>query len=122
MDIVPLGQVDALAISIVAANLQTVLGLNSDAVARLADPEDAYLPLRGQYSAGKILKVIESVGGSARFKLGITYCDICTPILKFVFGESQLGGKAAVISLHRIGHKNPATTYLRAAKIGIHGA
>jgi archaemetzincin len=120
LDLIPLGRVDARAVSIVAANLQTVMGLNAKVLPPLPDPETAYLPLRGQYAAGQILNALESVAGGARFKLGIVQCDICTPILKFVFGESQLGGKTAVISLYRLGHQDPGRMYLRAAKIGLH--
>ena len=54
---------------------------------------------RDQYTAGKILKALESLTDGARFRLGVAQFDLCTPILEFVFGESQLGGKAAVISL-----------------------
>jgi archaemetzincin len=106
-------------VSIVAANLQVVMGINANILPSLPNPEDAYLPLRAQYSAGKILRIVESVEG-ARFKLGVVQCDICTPILKFVYGESQLGGVAAVISLCRLEHKEPDRMYMRAAKIGLH--
>ncbi len=120
LDIIPLGWVDALAVSVVAANLQTLMGLNAAIMPSLPAPEYAYLPLRSQYAAGKILQTLESITGGAKFKLGIVQCDLCTPILKFVFGESQLGGKAAVISLHRLQDKDSARAYLRAAKIGLH--
>jgi len=122
VNLIPLGKVDSLAVSIVAANLHTVLGLNADALPPIGNPDFAFLPLRNQYSAGKIIKMLETVNGSAKFKIGIVQCDLCTPILKFVFGESQLGGQAAVISLHRLWHGDPSRTYLRAAKIGIHEA
>jgi len=120
IDIVPIGHVDALAVSVVAANLQTLMGLNADTLPLHPEPEYAYLAVRSQYAAGKIIKELESIDEGSRFKLGIVQCDLCTPILKFVFGESQLGGKAAVISLHRLQDKDPARTYLRAAKIGLH--
>jgi len=109
-----------MAVSIVAANIQTIIGLNSDTLPPVPDPEFAYVPLRGQYAAGKILQSLETLPSGARFKLGIVSVDICTPILKFVFGESQLGGKAAVISLCRLGGADPEHLYLRAAKIGLH--
>jgi archaemetzincin len=106
-------------ISIVAANLQVVMGVNANILPPLPDPEDAYLPLRSQYSAGKILRLVESVEG-ARFKLGVVHCDLCTPILKFVYGESQLGGIAAVVSLYRLEDKDLERMYMRAAKISLH--
>jgi archaemetzincin len=120
VDIVPLGRVSPLAVSVVAANLQAVIGLNAGTLPALPDPDYAYLPARDQYGAGKILLALESIPGGARFKLGVVAFDICTPILKFLFGESQLGGKAAVISLYRLADKDPARMYLRAAKIGLH--
>jgi archaemetzincin len=120
INIVPIGWVDTLAVSVVAANLQTLMGLNAATLQPQPDPEYAYLPLRSQYAAGEIIKALESIVGGARFKLGIVQSDLCTPILKYVFGESQLGGKAGVISLHRLWDKNSERTYLRAAKIGLH--
>jgi archaemetzincin len=120
LDVIPLGRVDELAVSVVAANVQTVIGLNADTLPPFPDPEYAYLPHRAQYTAGKILKVLEEHAGGARFKLGVGQFDLCTPILEFVFGESQLGGKAAVISLYRLGDNDPGRMYLRAAKIGLH--
>lgn len=119
LDIIPLGQVNERTISIVAANLQVIIGLNVNILPPFPEPEDAYLTLRSQYSAGKILRIVESIEG-ARFKLGIVQCDICTPILKFVYGESQLGGVAAVISLCRLEHEEPDRMYMRAAKISLH--
>ncbi len=109
-----------MAVSIVAANLETVVGLNAEILPTFPDPEYAYVSLRGQYSAGKILNALESVADEAIFKLGLVQFDLCTAILKFVFGESQLGGKAAVVSLCRLRGEDPAGLYLRTAKIAIH--
>lgn len=109
-----------MAVSIVAANIQTVIGLNSKILPPLPDPEYALVSLRGQYLAGKILTALESVENVAILKLGLMQCDLCTPILKFVFGNSQLGGKAAVVSLFRLVSDEPGGMYLRAAKIAIH--
>lgn len=120
INIIPLGDVDATVVSVVAANLQTLMGLNAFVLPPHPEPEYAYLALRGQYAAGEIIKTLGSIDEGARFKLGIVRCDLCTPILKFVFGESQLGGRAAVISLYRLWAKDAAHSYLRAAKIGLH--
>lgn len=109
-------------LSVLAANLQTVMGLNAQILPPLPKPEYAYIPLRGQFSAGKILNALERVAENGILKLGVVQSDLCTPILKYVFGESQLGGKAAVISLSRLGHEDRERSYLRAAKICIHEA
>ena len=120
IDIIPIGCVDPLAVSIVAANLQTIMGLNAAILDALPEDEGAYLPLRNQYSASRILNVLEATQEGATFKLGVVQVDLCTPILKFVFGESQLGGKAAVVSLYRLAHNDPKKLYLRGAKVSLH--
>jgi archaemetzincin len=120
LDIILLGPVDETAVSIVAANLQAVMGLNTDIQPVLEKPDYAYLPGRGQYDAAKILNAIAETADKTPFKLGLTEYDLCTPILTFVYGESQLGGKAAVISLQRLFDRDLQLTYLRAAKISLH--
>ena len=120
IDLIPIGSIDPLAVSIVAANLQAILGLNTDVVYSRPDPEYALLPKRQQFDALKIIKELSRETRGAVFKLGVTELDICTPILTFVFGESQLGGKIALISLNRLQEGSPELTFERAAKIGVH--
>jgi archaemetzincin len=121
LDLIPLGQVDPLVLSIVAANLQAVLGLNTDIVQPRPIPDYAYLSSRRQYDAVKILKSLAAESDGAPLKLGITPYDLCIPILTYVYGESQLGGKSAVVSLNRL-HDNYSRerTFNRIAKICIH--
>ena len=120
LNIVPLGAVDALAIAVVAANLQALMGLNTDIRSKQPAPDYAYQHGRRQYDAGKIIDHLASDALPAPLTLGVTRFDICTPILSFVFGESQLGGCAALISLYRITDAQTEMTYTRAAKIGLH--
>ena len=120
IDLIPLGRIDQLAVSIIAANLQAILGLNSDVSEPRQEPEYALLPQRQQFDALKIIKELSRETYGAPFKLGVTALDICTPILTFVYGESQLGGKIALISLNRLQGGAPELTYERAAKIGVH--
>lgn len=121
LDLIPLGRVDPLLLSIVAANIQAVLGLNTDIAAARPKPDYAYLSSRRQYDAVKILKALAAESDGAPFKLGITSCDLCIPILTYVYGESQLGGKSAVVSLNRLhDHYSRERTFNRIAKIGIH--
>lgn len=120
LNIVPLGAVDELAVAVVAANLQAVMGLNTDVRPRRPRPEYAYQHGRRQYDAGKIIEALASATAAAPLTLGITRYDICTPILTFVYGESQLGGKAALISLYRISDEKTEVACTRAAKIGLH--
>lgn len=120
LDLIPFGVLDPLAVSIVGANLQAVLGLLTDIRPARAKPDYAFMPVRNQYDASKILKSLAAETDGAHFKLGMTQGDLSIPILTYVFGESQLGGKAAVISLHRLFDIDRQVVYQRAAKIAVH--
>ncbi|PJB32913.1 MAG: hypothetical protein CO109_02065 [Deltaproteobacteria bacterium CG_4_9_14_3_um_filter_65_9] len=66
-------------------------------------PPESYEARRNQYYSTKILK--EMLGGvpqDALKLLGVTDKDLCIPILTYVFGEAQVGGMAAVVSLARL--------------------
>ena len=120
LDLIDFDQVDKMAVSVIAANLQAVAGLNTNILPAVEPPDDAYVPVRGQFDATIIIKKLADMDNGAPFKLGIIGHDLCSPILSFVYGESQLGGKAALISLHRLLDDDPETYYQRAAKISLH--
>jgi archaemetzincin len=66
-------------------------------------PGDAFDPRRGQHSSTRILAWLKDRHDGARRVLGVTDADLFIPILTFVFGEAQLGGRAAVVSTARLG-------------------
>ncbi|BBO72330.1 hypothetical protein DSCA_62600 [Desulfosarcina alkanivorans] len=96
------------------------MGLNTDVRPGQPDPDYAYEHGRHQYDALKIIKVLAADAGGVPLTLGVTRVDICTPILTFAFGESQLGGNAALISLFRLADEKTDVTCTRAVKIGLH--
>ena len=120
IELIPLGQVDPLAIAVVAANLQALLGLNTRIRSVRPDPEYAYIPTRQQFNAIKIIKQLSQETREVYFQIGVTNLDICTPILTFVFGESQLGGNTALVSLNRLRGSGKDLAYERVAKISVH--
>lgn len=120
VEIIPLGVLDETLSQILAANLEAVLGLSSLIAPEQDEPEYAYAPARDQYDAGPILKELAARSEGPPLKLGLTMVDLCMPILTFVYGESQLGGKAAVMSLSRLLDIKADVLYQRAAKIGLH--
>jgi archaemetzincin len=69
-------------------------------------PGEAWDPRRRQYETGRILKWLESRHTGAAKVLGLTDVDLFIPILTFVFGEAQLGGRAAVVSTARLAVTN----------------
>jgi archaemetzincin len=67
------------------------------------DPERAFDPARGQYNSTLLLAQLQSGPGARSTRvLGVTGVDLFIPVLSYVFGEAQLPGRAAVMSLHRL--------------------
>ncbi len=64
---------------------------------------DCFEEKRKQYNSTKILgEMLREIPTDALKVLGIIDSDISIPILTFVFGEAQLGGQAAIVSLTRL--------------------
>jgi archaemetzincin len=73
------------------------------AMPQIPVPPSSYEAVRNQYYSTKILReMLKEVPGDAFKLLGVTDKDLCIPILTYVFGEAQLGGTAAVVSLARL--------------------
>lgn len=88
-------------------------------------PEDAFDARRGQHSSTRILAWLKDRHGGTRHVLGVTDADLFIPILTFVFGEAQLGGRTAVVSTARLGDGapipgEPARIALRLQKEAVH--
>ena len=69
----------------------------------LIDPSFAYDPSRKQHNSSLLLaKLIDMKPRDALRILGVTDLDLFIPILTFVFGEAQLNGPAAIVSISRL--------------------
>jgi archaemetzincin len=87
-----------------------------------ARPSDAYDPRRKQWSTSRILAWMGTVGPPGMV-LAVTDQDLFIPILTFVFGEAQLGGRVAVVSTARLGEPglpDPRVALERLAKESVH--
>ena len=67
-----------------------------------ARPRHAFDPRRKQHASGTILRWLLEAGPPSGKVLGITDRDLFIPILTYVFGEAQLGGRAALVSTARL--------------------
>lgn len=59
-------------------------------------------PLRRQYHSTAILERLQLLADDDIRLLGVTGFDLYVPVLTFVFGEAQLEGRCALVSLHRL--------------------
>jgi archaemetzincin len=93
----------------------------------LDEPARAFDPRRGQWSSTAFLEaLLGRVPPDAARLLGVTERDLFVPVLSFVYGQAQLGGRVAVVSLARLRPEfhglppAPATLARRAATEAVH--
>jgi archaemetzincin len=99
----PVGPVDDAIVRRLRKELGRYLGTAVEEMAAMEIPEGSFDPKRNQHYSTAILKAVlaEAPAGASRV-LGIVDRDLCIPILTFVFGEAQLGGTVALVSLARL--------------------
>ena len=85
-------------------------------------PRHAYDEKRKQWRTTPILAWLGEAGPGAGKVLAITDADLFIPILTYVFGEAQLGGSAAVVSMKRLAEPGGGRALLvdRLAKEAVH--
>jgi archaemetzincin len=93
-----------------ARELEERLHLRAEVRPPSFDPELAFDSSRGQYHSrillGQLLREPPPLGAPAAARiLGVANVDLFIPVLTFVFGEAQLGDRAAVVSAHRLDNR-----------------
>jgi len=95
--------IDSEVTEILHRRLREVFGFPIKQTAPFLEADEAYDHKREQYSSVAILhQVTELIEPDATRILGITTKDIFIPMLSFIFGQAQLSGQAALISLARL--------------------
>jgi len=101
--IVPVGAVDQDVLDHLALTIGESFNSRCNCINRAIDVSDAYDPTRRQYNSTQILTMLLDLSRDDGNKiLGVTGVDLFIPILTFVFGEAQLGGQVALVSVHRL--------------------
>ena len=101
--IVPVGTVDLNILDYLALTLPTSLNASCTSSRVSVDTPDASHPPRRQYNSTQLLARLLALSlADGTNLLGVTEVDLFIPILTFVFGEAQLGGRVALISTHRL--------------------
>jgi archaemetzincin len=127
LGLVAVGAVDPAIVRRLRTAVAKILAVPARVLRPLSLPEKTFHIARGQYHSTQILEYLLSEHNSGAFRiLGITSIDLYIPILTFVFGEAQLDGQAAVISLFRPRgdadgtYPPPAVVLNRLIKLSIH--
>lgn len=125
--ILRLGPVEGEVLDALEGGLWRAFGCDVKRLDGLQEPIFAFDRERQQYNSHMVLReAAASVPRDAARLLAVTGVDLFIPMLSFVFGQAQVGGAAAVISVARLRqefygvHPNPRLTCARAVKEGIH--
>ncbi len=103
LGLVALGPVDPEILRQLRAAITRILALPARVLRPKPLPLQAYHAVRQQYHSTRLLEYLLNDDESHAFRiLGITAADLFIPIFTFVFGEAQLEGKAAIISMSRL--------------------
>ena len=99
MKVLPLGNVPDAVLNAIVEEL-TKLGIKGKVSLPIALPKESYNPLRHQFLADAVLMfLLKRFDGRV---LGVTNKDLYSDSLNFVFGQAQLGGRVAVVSICRL--------------------
>lgn len=99
----PSGRIPLELLDELAAALAQVFHISCHVRTEPLDVSFAFDPRRNQYHSTTILQRLQSLAaGDNIHLLGITALDLYVPVLTFVFGEAQLDGRCALVSLHRL--------------------
>jgi archaemetzincin len=99
----PLGEAPGEVVERIGAPLEQGYKLRIRRIGPLPEPEGGYDGARRQWNSMEVLKHLlkHTPAGGARV-LGVTVRDLFVPVLSFVYGQAQLRGRVAVISLARL--------------------
>ena len=127
LDLVPLGPVDPNILREVKKAISHYLPLPVRILDPKPLPDHTYHLMRQQYHSTGLLEYLLEEDPDDSFRiLAFTSVDLYIPIFTFVFGEAQLDGKAAIISLFRPGgwdsglRPSHKTLIQRLTKLGLH--
>ena len=118
MDILiqPLGKVDPELVRWLKVRLPEILDARVVVLRALPLDRRCYVPERGQYNSTCLLRTLRPV----RVTLGVTEVDIFANGMNFVFGEAELGGTRAVVSVYRLWDLDKGKVKERLLKEAVH--
>ncbi len=101
--LLPVGTIDISLLENLRAAIPQSLQVACEILPFDLDPSSAYHPERQQFHSSEILERMQSLVRPRDWRfLAVADVDLYIPILKYVFGEAQIGGACAVVSTFRL--------------------
>jgi archaemetzincin len=116
----PIGSLDAEWLPSVRRAVTRIFGFPTEIASLLHSIDFAYHEERRQYHSTTILERLAGRLEPSQIRiLGFTDRDLFIPILTHVYGEAQLGGRAALVSTHRLqqGLDTPSASGISASRM-----
>lgn len=103
LQLVRVGECDTRTLDRLGPPLSQRLGVPWDVLPNGLDADFALHGERRQYHSTELLSSMQALVGQATWRLlGVTDYDLYIPILTFVFGEAEMGGRVAIVSTQRL--------------------
>ena len=103
LQLLPIGTPDRALLEQLGARLAAQFRIGWEVLREPFDARFAFHAEREQYHSSDILSRMRPLVGPDTWRLlAVSDLDLYIPILTFVFGEAQLGGECAAVSLHRL--------------------
>ncbi len=100
--LLPVGNIGMALLERVSRSLPECLPVRCDILASSLDPGAAYHAERQQFHSSEILQRMQPLAARSWRLLAIADVDLYIPILTYVFGEAQIAGPCAVVSVFRL--------------------
>jgi archaemetzincin len=101
--LLPVGKVDVRLLQTLCGGISPCLPFACEVLPAELNPAPAYHAERQQYHSSDILERMQALVRPPDWRLlGVTGVDLYIPILKYIFGEAQVGGPCALVSFHRL--------------------
>jgi archaemetzincin len=103
IQLLPVGAIDHYLLKYLQEVIPTSLRVECEILPFNLDPTPSYHAERQQFHSSEILQRMEALVRARDWRfLAICDVDLYIPILKYVFGEAQVGGPCALVSLFRL--------------------
>jgi len=103
LHLLPVGKLEGGLLMDLAPAMAEAFHVPCEVLPATLDPEFAYHGERQQYHSSELLHRMQGFLGPGSWRvLAVAPVDLYIPILTFVFGEAQVGGPCALVSLHRL--------------------
>ena len=126
IEIIPVGNTDSATLEAMRQALEEVFSQKAHIDDTIALPHESWTQRRKQHLASVLLAKLRSPSDPGDRVLGVVDVDIFAPGLNFVFGEADIAGRKAIISLQRLRQefyglpKNEELFRERAVKEAVH--